>query len=212
MCNLLGHESWNYAFVDYDSELEVTSPFMGTLWQSKVPISHRLHESPISYAAVESMPVVVDEVAFASTVVSGVGTSYIVHGEPLLGVIRICYNIALNSESPINLATLKAMLTQMINIVFKRMESDQVPISSSSGPGHREPSSASSMQPNNREISMDEQEEKKHITLGDALSMNREKGTSAASNEELQNLAGGTDIKLSEKLAMLSKAYFVQGL
>ncbi|KAJ0980973.1 hypothetical protein J5N97_009228 [Dioscorea zingiberensis] len=70
-----GHEQWNYANVNYDSEPEVTSPFMGTLWQSKVPISRRLHESPIRYAAVEPVPVVVDEVAFASTVVSGVGSS-----------------------------------------------------------------------------------------------------------------------------------------
>ncbi|KAJ0966984.1 hypothetical protein J5N97_023901 [Dioscorea zingiberensis] len=130
-------------------------------------------------------------------------TKFRVHGEPLLGVIRICYNIALNSKSPINQATSKAMLTQMISIVFRRMESDQVPVSSSSGPGHREPSSASSMQPNNGEISMDEQEEK-NITLGDALSMNREKGTSAASVEELQNLAGGADIKGLE--AVLDKA------
>ncbi|KAJ0962060.1 hypothetical protein J5N97_029888 [Dioscorea zingiberensis] len=194
-----GHEPWNYAFVDYDLEPEVTSPFMGTLWQSKVPISHRLHESPIRYAAVEPVPVVVDEVAFAFTVVSrswilmhstilqvlkvlltAVATTKFkgtiqdtssttcdycfipVHGEPLLGVIRICYNIALNSKSPINLATSKAMLTQMINIVFRRIESDQVPISSSSSPGYTEPSSASSMQPNNGEISMDEQEDKKY--------------------------------------------------
>ncbi|KAJ0962067.1 hypothetical protein J5N97_029895 [Dioscorea zingiberensis] len=177
-----GHEPWNYAFVDYDSEPEVTSPFMGTLWQSKVPISHRLHESPIRYAAVEPVPVVVDEVAFASTVVSRswilmhstilpvlkvlltavASTKFRVHGEPLLGVIRICYNIALNSKSPINLATSKAMLTQMINIVFRRIESDQVPIPSSSSPGYTEPSSAISMQPNNGEISMDEQEDIKY--------------------------------------------------
>lgn len=70
----------------------------------------------------------------------------------------------------------------------------QVPILSSSGPGHSEPASASSIQSNNGEISVDEQEEK-NITLGDALSMNREKGT-PASVEELQNLAGGADIKV----------------
>ncbi|KAH7669024.1 guanine nucleotide-exchange factor protein [Dioscorea alata] len=129
-----------------------------------------------------------------------------VHGEPLLGVIRICYNIALNSKSPINQATSKAMLTQMISIVFRRMESDQVPILSSSGPGHSEPASASSIQSNNGEISVDEQEEK-NITLGDALSMNREKGT-PASVEELQNLAGGADIKGLE--AVLDKAVHLE--
>lgn len=47
-----------------------------------------------------------------------------VHGESLLGVIRVCYNIALNSKSPINQATSKAMLTQMLSIVFRRMEND----------------------------------------------------------------------------------------
>ncbi|KAL0340812.1 UNVERIFIED_CONTAM: Brefeldin A-inhibited guanine nucleotide-exchange protein 5 [Sesamum radiatum] len=53
-----------------------------------------------------------------------------VHGEPLLGVIRVCYNIALNSKSPINQATAKAMLTQMLSIIFRRMETDVVPSSS----------------------------------------------------------------------------------
>ncbi|KAL0403409.1 UNVERIFIED_CONTAM: Brefeldin A-inhibited guanine nucleotide-exchange protein 5 [Sesamum radiatum] len=47
-----------------------------------------------------------------------------IHGEPLLGVIRVCYNIALNSKSPINQATAKAMLTQMLSIIFRRMETD----------------------------------------------------------------------------------------
>lgn len=77
-----------------------------------------------------------------------------VHDEPLLGVIRVCYNIALNrydfcnidhveinitgftyyrmicSKSPINQATSKAMLTQMINIIFRRMETDIVSLDS----------------------------------------------------------------------------------
>ncbi|CAN4075419.1 unnamed protein product [Withania somnifera] len=51
-------------------------------------------------------------------------TKFRVHGESLLGVIRVCYNIALNSKSPINQATSKAMLTQMLSIVFRRMEND----------------------------------------------------------------------------------------
>ncbi|MED6176821.1 Brefeldin A-inhibited guanine nucleotide-exchange protein 5, variant 2 [Stylosanthes scabra] len=53
-------------------------------------------------------------------------TKFRVHGEPLLGVIRVCYNIALNSKSPINQATSKAMLTQMISIIFRRMETNPV--------------------------------------------------------------------------------------
>ncbi|TYH08487.1 hypothetical protein ES288_A07G019300v1 [Gossypium darwinii] len=55
-----------------------------------------------------------------------------VHGEPLLGVIRVCYNIALHSKSPVNQATSKAMLTQMISIIFRRMEADPVSTSSNS--------------------------------------------------------------------------------
>jgi hypothetical protein len=45
-----------------------------------------------------------------------------VHGECLLLAIRTCYNIALGSKSPINQATAKATLTQMINLVFQRMD------------------------------------------------------------------------------------------
>ncbi|KAM7259004.1 hypothetical protein ACFE04_014745 [Oxalis oulophora] len=112
-----------------------------------------------------------------------------VHGEPLLAVIRVCYNIALNSKSPINQATSKAMLTQMISIIFRRMES--------------EPTEATSTEDGLKveESSADEQNEKT-MSLGDAL--NQAKDTSLASVEELQNLAGGADIKGLE--AVLDKA------
>jgi guanine nucleotide-exchange factor len=125
-----------------------------------------------------------------------------VHGEPLLGVIRVCYNIALNSKSPVNQATSKAMLTQMISIVFRRMESEQVSVSSASSVVKDTPSS-STKDSENGEISTDSQDEEK-VTLGDALSMNRASEAPPTSVEELQNLAGGADIKGLE--AVLDKA------
>lgn len=111
-----------------------------------------------------------------------------VHGEPLLGVIRVCYNIALNSKSPVNQATSKAMLTQMISIVFRRMETDKV----SNGSSLKSDESSSSDQNG------------KEVTSVDALSVDQVKDTSLASLEELQTLAGGSDIKGLE--AVLDKA------
>lgn len=125
-----------------------------------------------------------------------------VHGEPLLAVIRVCYNIALNSKSPINQATSKAMLTQMISIVFRRMETDPVETSSVSG-GNTITKAASADNLNTKpdEISVGDPNEKE-MTLGDALS--EAKDASLTSLEELQNLAGGADIKGLE--AVLDKA------
>ncbi|CAA6658725.1 unnamed protein product [Spirodela intermedia] len=125
-----------------------------------------------------------------------------IHGEPLLGVLRICYNIALNSKNHVNQATSRAMLTQMISIVFRRMESDQAP-DVSPGSTQVDSNSSSSTKADDGEISIDVQEEKK-ITLGDALSMNQGNDASLASVEELQTLAGGADIKGLE--AVLDKA------
>ncbi|XP_057949137.1 brefeldin A-inhibited guanine nucleotide-exchange protein 5 isoform X2 [Malania oleifera] len=139
-----------------------------------------------------------------------------VHGEPLLGVIRVCYNIALNSKSPINQATSKAMLTQMISIIFRRMETDldvsSVPqglqISTSSGSAlHPETVSAEDSNLVIEEIFSGDDNEKA-ITLGDALLMGQVKDLSLASVEELQNLAGGADIKGLE--AVLDKAVHIE--
>jgi brefeldin A-inhibited guanine nucleotide-exchange protein len=49
-------------------------------------------------------------------------TSLAVHGQALLLVVRACYNIFLTSRSDVNQATAKATLTQMLNVVFQRME------------------------------------------------------------------------------------------
>ncbi|KAG0481490.1 hypothetical protein HPP92_012348 [Vanilla planifolia] len=124
-------------------------------------------------------------------------TRFRVHGEPFLGVIRVCYNIALYSKSPINQSTAKAMLTQMISIVFRRMESDQVPDSQS----HRVPTAASSQNSDNGEIEFENQDDR---NVDDAPPMNQEKGTLPAEVEYIQNLAGGADIKGLE--AVLDKA------
>ncbi|KAJ0957425.1 putative Sec7 domain, mon2, dimerization and cyclophilin-binding domain, Sec7 domain superfamily [Helianthus annuus] len=113
-----------------------------------------------------------------------------VHGEPLLGVIRVCYNIALNSKSHVNQATSKAMLTQMINIVFRRTETNSVfsdgqPVSKGS------------------ESSMTVEETSPADEDGQMLTPTAS-NTLIAPLEELQNLAGGNDIKGLE--AALDKA------
>jgi brefeldin A-inhibited guanine nucleotide-exchange protein len=45
-----------------------------------------------------------------------------VHGESLLLSVRACYHIYLVSRNQVNRTTAKATLTQMLNIVFQRME------------------------------------------------------------------------------------------
>lgn len=59
----------------------------------------------------------------------------------------------------------------------------------------KETHSSSTKEPENGEISYDNQTDEK-VTLGDALSMNRASESSPTSVEELQNLAGGADIKV----------------
>eukprot|EP00891_Asterochloris_glomerata_P002829 jgi/Astpho2/2829/e_gw1.00050.8.1_t len=51
-----------------------------------------------------------------------------VHGQALLLAVRTCYNIFLMSRMEVNQSTAKASLTQMLNVVFQRMEagSEQV--------------------------------------------------------------------------------------
>ncbi|GAB2263622.1 hypothetical protein Droror1_Dr00025756 [Drosera rotundifolia] len=140
-------------------------------------------------------------------------TRFRVHGEALLMVIRVSYNIALNSKSPMNQATSKAMLTQMINIIFRRMEFD---LNSSTDPkgGLDESSSGSASQTeetfiigsaSNMKDTLTDQNQSE-MTVGDEL--NQVAGASLASVEELQTLAGGTDIKGLE--AVLDKAVHLE--
>lgn len=51
-------------------------------------------------------------------------TTLHVHGDWLLRCVRTCYYVHLNSKSESNQTTAKAALTQMLNVVFARMEAD----------------------------------------------------------------------------------------
>jgi len=46
--------------------------------------------------------------------------------QALLAAVRTCYSIFLVSHSETNQTTAKASLTQMLNVVFQRMEADDV--------------------------------------------------------------------------------------
>lgn len=52
--------------------------------------------------------------------------SFLLHNQALLLAVRTCYNIYLMSRSEVNQTTAKATLTQMLNVVFQRMEADSV--------------------------------------------------------------------------------------
>ncbi len=43
-------------------------------------------------------------------------------------VVRACYNVFLTSRVDVNQATAKATLTQMLNVVFQRMEAGSVTV------------------------------------------------------------------------------------
>ncbi|KAM3287992.1 brefeldin A-inhibited guanine nucleotide-exchange protein 2 isoform X1 [Capsicum chacoense] len=47
-----------------------------------------------------------------------------IHGDSLLQVVRMCYDIYLESKNVVNQTTAKASLVQMLVIVFRRMEAD----------------------------------------------------------------------------------------
>ena len=56
-----------------------------------------------------------------------VSSSYsTVHSEVLLQVVRTCYNVYLASRSPVIQATARVSLTQMVNLIFQRIEPQQV--------------------------------------------------------------------------------------
>ena len=46
--------------------------------------------------------------------------------QALLLAVRTCYNIYLMTRSEVNQITAKASLTQMVNVVFQRMEADSI--------------------------------------------------------------------------------------
>jgi len=49
-----------------------------------------------------------------------------IHDGTVLLAVRTCYNIYLASKNLTNQATAKATLTQMLNVIFARMESQAV--------------------------------------------------------------------------------------
>ncbi|CAI5948228.1 unnamed protein product [Closterium sp. NIES-64] len=53
-------------------------------------------------------------------------STFQVHGDCLILALRTCYNIVLTSKSQVNLSTARGTLTQMLNIVFKRMEASEL--------------------------------------------------------------------------------------
>jgi hypothetical protein len=61
--------------------------------------------------------------------------TFTLHGQALLLAVRTCYNIHLMSRSEVNQTTAKAALTQMLNVVFQRMEAGSVKIAVSSAAG-----------------------------------------------------------------------------
>ncbi|CAM6091423.1 unnamed protein product [Calypogeia fissa] len=72
------------------------------------------------------------ELLVLKTLLSAVTSSSLrVHGDCLLKAVRTCYNVFLGSKSTVNQTTAKASLTQMLVIVFRRMEADSstVPVS-----------------------------------------------------------------------------------
>ncbi|KAL0286943.1 UNVERIFIED_CONTAM: Brefeldin A-inhibited guanine nucleotide-exchange protein 5 [Sesamum angustifolium] len=117
-----------------------------------------------------------------------------VHGELLVGIIKVCYNIALNSKSPINQATSKAMLTQMLSINFRQMETDEVSTNSAEPKEARLEDGSSLMV---GAVSSSDHNDLRMIS-GNVLSMKQ------IPTEGIQNLAGGTDVKGLE--AVLQKA------
>ncbi|EYU39506.1 hypothetical protein MIMGU_mgv1a000192mg [Erythranthe guttata] len=121
-----------------------------------------------------------------------------VHGEPLLGVIRVCCNISLNS--PISQATSKAMLTQMLSIIFRQMETDVVSSNSV------EPKEAHSEDGSNSMIEEASSSDRNgpRITSEDVLYVKQIHNTSLVSLQGIQNLVVGSDIKGLE--AVLQKA------
>ncbi|KAL3679071.1 hypothetical protein R1sor_022027 [Riccia sorocarpa] len=124
--------------------------------------------------------------------------SFRVHGECLLTSIRTCYNIVVSSKSVVNQATAKATLTQMINIVFKRMESE------AQAPEVSETSDTSQFGKASVETPNETVEDNQSGQKSGEESSTSENPAPALSLEELQHLAGDADIKGLE--AALDKA------
>lgn len=79
-----------------------------------------------------------------------------IHGTTLLIVVRTCYNIYLLSQNPVNQTTAKATLTQMLSLLFQRLEKSETTLMVSQ---------SESIDESNKEVkdtsSLDDQQEKK---------------------------------------------------
>ncbi|KAJ8468000.1 hypothetical protein OPV22_030552 [Ensete ventricosum] len=65
------------------------------------------------------------ELLVLKTLLSAVSSTALrIHGDSLLQIVRTCYDLYLGSKNPVNQATAKASLIQMLVIVFRRMEAD----------------------------------------------------------------------------------------
>lgn len=68
-------------------------------------------------------------VFFLKALLTAVTSQHIeIHEGTVLQAVRTCYNIYLASKNLINQTTAKATLTQMLNVIFARMENQVVSI------------------------------------------------------------------------------------
>ena len=66
---------------------------------------------------------------FKKALLTAVTSQHIeIHEGTVLQAVRTCYNIYLASKNLINQTTAKATLTQMLNVIFARMENQAVSI------------------------------------------------------------------------------------
>lgn len=66
---------------------------------------------------------------FLKALLTAVTSQHIeIHEGTVLQAVRTCYNIYLASKNLINQTTAKATLTQMLNVIFARMENQAVSI------------------------------------------------------------------------------------
>lgn len=64
---------------------------------------------------------------FVQALLTAVTSQHIeIHEGTVLQAVRTCYNIYLASKNLINQTTAKATLTQMLNVIFARMENQAV--------------------------------------------------------------------------------------
>ncbi|XP_052777069.1 brefeldin A-inhibited guanine nucleotide-exchange protein 1-like isoform X4 [Mya arenaria] len=94
-----------------------------------------------------------------------------IHEGTVLHTVRTCYNIYLASKNLVNQTTAKATLTQMLNVIFMRMESQAI-----TQEEERERASSKASE-NNDEASINMQEQAESQGDGDTLSVEQTQST-----------------------------------